>query len=204
MSASTAAFCKARGRVSASTLEAMSARLSAEADLLCDLEGFAGVWALDGTSFQTSDTEENCAEWPCAPGQKPGCGFPVVGALVAHSLVGKGSAVLVTAPWKTHDFRLFVAAADRFRAGELHIGDRAFCSFAAFAILAEAGADGIFRGRDWCLRRRPGDVALGPGDRIARLAALPERRLLARLDLGAHDDAALRRPPRLRPRGPRA
>ena len=169
VSASTAAFCKARGRVSASTLEAMSARLSAEADLLCGLEGFAGVWALDGTSFQTSDTEENRAEWPCAPGQRPGCGFPVVGALVAHSLVGKGSAVLVTAPWKAHDFRLFVAASDRFRAGELHIGDRAFCSFAAFAILAEAGADGIFRGRDWCLRRRPGDVALGPGDRITRL-----------------------------------
>ncbi len=37
VSASTAAFCKARGRVSASTLEAMSARLSAEADLLCGL-----------------------------------------------------------------------------------------------------------------------------------------------------------------------
>ena len=93
----------------------------------------------------------------------------MVGVLMAHSLVGKGSAVLVTAPWKAHDFRLFVAASDRFRAGDLHIGDRAFCSFAAFAILAEAGADGIFRGRDWCLRRRPGDVALGPGDRITRL-----------------------------------
>lgn len=169
VSASTAAFCKARRRVSASTLEAMSARLSAEADLLCGIEGFTGVWALDGTSFQTSDTEENRAEWPCAPGQKPGCGFPVVGALVAHSLVGKGSAILVTAPWKTHDFRLFVAASDRFRAGELLIGDRAFCSFAAFAILAETGVDGIFRGRDWCLRRRPGDVVLGHGDRITRL-----------------------------------
>ncbi len=169
VSASTAAFCKARRRVSASTLEAMSARLSAEADLLCGIEGFTGVWALDGTSFQTSDTEENRAEWPCAPGQKPGCGFPVVGALVAHSLVGKGSAILVTAPWKAHDFRLFVAASDRFRAGELLIGDRAFCSFAAFAILAETGVDGIFRGRDWCLRRRPGDVVLGHGDRITRL-----------------------------------
>ena len=185
VSASTAAFCKARGRVSASTLEAMSARLSSESDALRGLGGFSGVWALDGTTFQASDTEENRAEWPCAAGQKPGCGFPVVGALVAHSLAGKGSSIMATAPWKAHDFRLFVAASSRFREGELHIGDRAFCSFAAFAILAEAGADGIFRGREWCRGRRQGDRALGPGDRLAkwpkrqsmRSATVPRERL---------------------------
>ena len=148
VSASTAAFCKARGRVQPSTLEGMSARLCAEADVLCGLGEFSGVWALDGTTFQASDTEENRGEWPYASGPKPGCGFPVVGALVAHSLVGKGSSILVTAPWKAHDFRLYVEASARFKAGELHVGDRAFCSFAAFAILAEAGADGIFRGKD--------------------------------------------------------
>lgn len=110
---------------------------------------FSGVWALDGTMFQASDTEENRVEWPYASGPKSGCGFPVVVGLVAHSLVGKGSSILVTAPWKAHDFRLYVEASARFKAGELHVGDRAFCSFTAFAILAEAGADGIFRGKDW-------------------------------------------------------
>ena len=59
VSASTAAFCKARGRVLPSTLEGMSARLCAEADVLCGLGEFSGVWALDGTTFQASDTEEN-------------------------------------------------------------------------------------------------------------------------------------------------
>ena len=168
VSASTAAFCKARGRVLPSTLEGMSARLCAEADALCGLDEFSGVWALDGTTFQASDTEENRAEWPYASGPKPGCGFPVVGALVAHSLVGKGSSILVTAPWKAHDFRLYVEASARFKAGELHVGDRAFCSFTAFAILAEAGADGIFRGKDWCRKGRQDDVTLGPGDRLTK------------------------------------
>jgi len=146
----------------------MSARLSAEADAIGGLGEFSGVWALDGTTFQASDTEENRNEWPYVSGQKPGCGFPVVGALVAHSLVGKGSSVLATAPWKAHDFRLYVEAYARFAEGELHVGDRAFCSFTAFAILAEAGADGIFRGKDWYRRRRQGDVTLGPGDRLAK------------------------------------
>ena len=41
VSASTAAFCKARGRVLPSTLEGMSARLSAEADALCGLDEFS-------------------------------------------------------------------------------------------------------------------------------------------------------------------
>ena len=168
VSASTAAFCKARGRVLPSTREGMSARLSAGADALCGLDEFTGVWALDGTTFQASDTEENRKEWPYASGQKPGCGFPVVGAMVAHSLVGKGSSVLVTAPWNAHDFRLYVEASGRFKAGELHVGDRAFCSFTAFAILAEAGSDGIFRGRDWCRKRHKGDVTLGPGDRLTK------------------------------------
>ena len=145
VSASTAAFCKARGRVLPSTLEGMSARLSAEADALCGLDEFTGVWALDGTTFQASDTEENRKEWPYASGPKPGCGFPVVG-----------------------DFRLYVEASGRFKAGELHVGDRAFCSFTAFAILAEAGADGIFRGKDWCRKRHKGDVTLGPGDRLTK------------------------------------
>ena len=168
VSASTAAFCKARGRVLPSTLEGMSARLSAEADALCGLDEFTGVWALDGTTFQASDTEENRKEWPYASGPKPGCGFPVVGAMVAHSLVGEGSSVLVTAPWNAHDFRLYVEASGRFKAGELHVGDRAFCSFTAFAILSEVGADGIFRGKDWCRRRHMDDVTLGPGDRLTK------------------------------------
>jgi len=105
--------------------------------------------------------------------------------MVAHSLVGEGSSVLVTAPWNAHDFRLYVEASGRFKAGELHVGDRAFCSFTAFAILAEAGSDGIFRGRDWCRKRHKGDVTLGPGDRLTKwekrwskrsMTVRPERR----------------------------
>ena len=166
VSSSTAAYCKARGRVRPETVRTMSARLSAEADRLCDTHGFKRIMALDTTTFQTSDTDANRAEWPYAGCQRPGCGFPVMSALVAHSLTGGGSEVLVTAPWKAHDFRLYVESSGGFREGDLQIGDRAFCSFAAFALLGEAKADGIFRGREWCRKTQPGDVVLGDGDRL--------------------------------------
>ena len=64
--------------------------------------------ALDAMTFQTFDTDENMAEWPYAGCQKPECNFPVMSALVAHSLSGGGSEVLVTAPRKAHDFWLYV------------------------------------------------------------------------------------------------
>jgi len=153
----------------------MSARLSSEADTLCDALGFVRVEALDGTTFQVADTGANRAEWPYANGQKPGCGFPVVGALVAHSLVGGGSEILVTAPWKAHDFRLYVEAVPKFREGDLQIGDRAFCSYATFVLLAERKADGIFRGKDWCCKRHPDDVVLGEGDRLTTWNRLQAR-----------------------------
>ena len=165
-SSSTAAYCKARGRVRPETVRVMSTRLSAEADGLCAAHGFRRIMALDATTFQTSDTDENRAEWPYAGCQKPGCGFPVMSALVAHSLTGGGSEVLVTAPWKAHDFRLYVESSSSFQEGDLHIGDRAFCSFTAFALLREAKADGIFRGKEWCLKTQAGDVILGDGDRL--------------------------------------
>ena len=175
VSSSTAAYCKARKRVRHETVRTMSARLSAEADALCDNLGFVRVEALDGTTFQASDTDANRAEWPYANGQKTGCGFPVVGALVAHSLVGGGSEALVTAPWKAHDFRLYVEAVPKFREGDLQIADRAFCSYAAFALLLERKAEGIFRGKDWCRKRRADDVDLGDGDRLTTWDRLQAR-----------------------------
>lgn len=175
-SPSTAAYCKARARVRAETLREMASRLSAMADALCrtgDAPGlgrFAGVWALDGTSFQAADTAANAAEWPYAAGQKPGCGFPVVGMLAAHSLVGGGSCVLSEVPGNAHDFRLFARAAPDLGENCLYVGDRAFCCHAAFALLGRAGAHGIFRGKEGQFgRRREEDVDLGEGDRLTTL-----------------------------------
>ena len=58
-SSSTAAYCKARGRVRPETVRTMSACLSAEADGLCDAHGFRRILALNATTFQMSDTVEN-------------------------------------------------------------------------------------------------------------------------------------------------
>mgnify|MGYP003318490882 CR=1 FL=1 len=165
-SSSTAAYCKARYRVRPETVRIMSTHLSAAADGLCDTYGFKRILALDATTFQLSDTDANRSEWPYVGGQKPGCGFPVASALMAHSLVGKGSEVLTMASWKAHDFRLYVESFGSFREGDLQVGDRAFCSYTAFALLREVKADGIFRGNEWCRKNLPDDIILGDGDRI--------------------------------------
>ena len=73
-SSSTAAYCRARGRVRPETVRTMSACLSAEADGLCDAHGFRRILALDATTFQMSDTVESRDEWPYAGCQRPGCG----------------------------------------------------------------------------------------------------------------------------------
>ena len=47
--------------------------------------------------------------------------------------------------WKTHDFRLFIAAISFFRAGDIVVADRAFCAYAALAWLRLLGADMVCR-----------------------------------------------------------
>lgn len=165
-SSSTAAYCRARKRVRPEAVYGLSEALSAEADSLSEPAGFRGIWALDGTTFWASDTDANRARWPYAPGQKPGCGTPVVGVLAAHSLSGGGSKALAVAGCRAHDFRLFAEAAPRLEAGCLYVEDRAFCSYAAVGIHLGAKSDAIIRGKKWCCKRGRDDRIIGDGDRV--------------------------------------
>lgn len=164
VSSSTAGYCKARLRVREEAIKAVSDRLASEADRICAPDGAGQILAIDAVTFQADDSGENRAVWPYASGQKPGCGFPVVSALVSHSLVGGGSELLTTGPWKAHDFRLFVASADSFATGDIVIGDRAFCSYPAFALLHGVAAHGIFRSGHFKMRDLPENVEIEPGD----------------------------------------
>lgn len=103
------------------------------------------VKVVDGTSVQLPDTDEKRARYPYPSGQKPGCGFPVMGVLAIQSLGSGAMLHAVDAPWSAHDFRLFLSAWGHFEPGDIIMGDRAFCAYAAMALLPMRRVDMVAR-----------------------------------------------------------
>jgi len=101
---------------------------------------------VDGTGVSMSDTPELQTAFGQPGTQKPGCGFPVM-RLVALFHAGTGLLLnVVTAPLRSHDLSQAGPLRDELHAGDILIGDRAFCSFAHLATLAARGVFGLFRG----------------------------------------------------------
>lgn len=90
-SASTAAYCQARGRLPSKgivrTCRETALRIEQEADgkkwsLWCGRR----VRVVDGSGVSMPDTPENQKRYPQSSRQKPGCGFPVMRIVAVFSL----------------------------------------------------------------------------------------------------------------------
>lgn len=187
-SASTAAFCKARARFPEELLDRV---LDLTAELAASGPPPARrVLQIDGVSFTLADTPENRACYDTPSGQAQGCGFPVMSALAVREASTGAFLSIFPGNWKTHDFRLFIAAISFFQAGDVVVADRAFCAYAALAWLRLLGADMVCRLHqrrrldldkaarnakgDWTLVWRKGrHGAKSPVD-AARFESLPE------------------------------
>jgi hypothetical protein len=77
------------------------------------------VKVADSSTVPLPDTLENQALYPQAPGQKPGCGFPLLKFLPIFSLSSGAISQVVTADWKNHDARLLHQAWDMFQKGDV-------------------------------------------------------------------------------------
>ena len=125
-SASTAAFCKARARFPEELLDRV---LDLTAELAASGPPPARrVLQIDGVSFTLADTPENRACYDTPSGQAQGCGFPVMSALAVREASTGAFLSIFPGNWKTHDFRLFIAAISFFQAGDIIVADRAFCA----------------------------------------------------------------------------
>ena len=145
---STSAYCQARTRLPESTLRKAMADTAQAADRL-NLAGVPGwnrpIRVVDATSVTLPDTDANRKEYPYAPGQKPGCGFPKMKVLSLSSL-SSGAVLAVSETGKrTHDIRLFHDNISLFHPGDIVLGDRAFCSYHAMAKLPTQKVDVVFR-----------------------------------------------------------
>lgn len=200
---SASAYCQARQRLEAETLELILGHTAhnLERHVLLEEKGpqKRGVKILDGTGLSAPDTAENQARWPQSSWQKEGLGFPMIklvglfsmasGAVLEHQLGNKHE----------HESQLFRKLLPRVRKDDIIVADRAFCSYAALAALVGQKSDGLMRlhqMRKVDLRR--GKV-LGPMDRLItwekpvkapigwseeQFAALPDR--LAVRIIGLH------------------
>lgn len=97
------------------------------------------VLVVDGSSYSTADTPELAARFHLPQRSRPGVGYPT-GKLMGLLDAASGMFVsLLALPLFEHDVRCGVALHSMLRAGDILLGDRAFCSFAHFALLQARG-----------------------------------------------------------------
>lgn len=145
---SSSAYCQARARLPFACMQQALQESARAADRFAgrEMPGWTRpIKVVDGTSVQLPDTDENRALYPYPSGQKPGCGFPVMGVLGIQSLNSGAMLQAIQATWSAHDFRLFHSAWEHFEPGDIVMGDRAFCAYAGMALLPLRGVDMVAR-----------------------------------------------------------
>jgi Transposase DDE domain len=156
------------------------------------------TFLVDGSSVSMPDTPELQREFGQPGMQRPGCGFPVM-KLLALFHATTGLLIRVTgAPLRTHDLSRIAQVHPDLAAGDVLVGDRAFCSFAHLALLAARQVFGVFRVHQrQIVDFRPRRQAASPGSRKRGEKGRPTSRWLMRL--GRHDQLVVYVKPNSRP-----
>ena len=166
---SPSAYCQARQRLPVSVVKAMLDDFNAKARATC--LNRSGLWhghrvgIMDGTGVVMPDTPELRSFFGVASAYADGCGLPLAHVLTffdAHT----GLLLDITVdPGSTHDLR---RAHDMHRsacAGDVFLGDRAFCAYTHLYALSEKKMHGVFRvSKSWNI---PFPAGNGPRERHA-------------------------------------
>lgn len=156
------------------------------------------TYLVDGSSLSMPDTPALQRRFGQPGMQKAGCGFPIMHVLALfHAATGLLIRVAAS-PLRTHDLSQIGRLHPELAAGDVLVGDRAFCSFAHLALLKARQIFGVFRVHqkqivDFRPRRKPATA----GSRKRGENGLPSSRWLMRL--GRHDQLVIYDKPRNRP-----
>jgi hypothetical protein len=195
-------YCTARGRL---PLAAFQALLTSCTQRMAECVRDTGRWLghrlflIDGCHFSMPDTPELRDYFGQPPGQAEGCGFPLAHWL---ALVHFGTGLIqkaIVSRANSHDLPSTPQVHPELEAGDVVVGDRAFCSFGHLAQLVVRAVHGIFRAHQALIidftpqrphrppgRRRKGQPrrpssrwikSLGPEDQLVewfRPAAVPK------------------------------
>jgi len=168
-SSATGAYCRARLRLSLDKLLGVHQHTASELQRRSSLDQqWCGrpVKVVDGTGVSMPDTKPNQKAFPQPVGQKKGCGFPVVKLVGCFCLASGALLHWAEGTLRMHECRLFRKLFDFFRAGDIVLTDRGFCSYFDIATLLRAGVDTVMR----LHQARPHDLRkgkhLGKNDRL--------------------------------------
>ncbi len=170
-SSSTASYCAARKKLDEQTLSeifqytAIKGNKSSGAGLLRDRR----VVVVDGTGLSMPDTNENQEVWPQSATQKPGCGFPSARVCACFSLESGCLLSYAIGSKKNHELPLLRKQWSTFKAGDIFLGDKGFCSYYDAAKLKEQGVDSVITlARRNPITRSKCLEVLGPNDLLIK------------------------------------
>jgi hypothetical protein len=147
-SPNTAAYCKARARLKTPDIKEAHRQV---VERMEDRHAREGLWRgkqvriLDGSSASMPDTPENQNAYPQPPGQKEGCGFPIMRIAALFSLATGAMLALVEDHWKVPERTLFRRLWTYLRPGDVLLADRGACGYAEIFMLSQHGIDCVMR-----------------------------------------------------------
>jgi hypothetical protein len=177
--AGSAASCKARAKLPARFLQRLTYyvgdRLEAQAEANWLWQG-RHVTLIDGTTLSAPDTPATQAAYPQSTQQRPGLGFPLIRLVVLLTFATGALVGAACGPCQgpgTSELALLRTLRERFRAGEVAVADRHYCSYGQIAALQQGQVDTAFR----LHQRRHTDFRrgqrLGRYDHVVRWAKPP-------------------------------
>lgn len=166
-SASTSAYCQARGKLDQDGLEKILKHTASD----LEQRGRSRWWkdrrvvVVDGTGVSMADTPTNQERWPQPNSQKPGCGFPQARICACFCLQTGALLSYRLGHCKNAELPLLRQQWDSFRSGDIFLGDKGFCSYYDVWKFKELGVDSVIT----LARRTPVDASsaiavLGPDD----------------------------------------
>jgi len=184
------AYCEARARLPLAALQSLLTRATTK---MAECVRETGLWLghrvfiVDGSSFSMPDTHELRCHFGQSGQQAMGCGFPTAHWL---ALVHFGSGLfqrVIASPLRTHDLSGAAGLHPELAAGDVLLGDRAFCSFAHLALLVQQGIQAVMRAHQrWIIDFRPHRPFADPHHgKNEHKKGLPRSRWIKRL--GARD-----------------
>ena len=168
--ATAGAYCQARKRLPLGVihrlLEAVAASVRGSTAGAARWLGHR-VWVVDGSSFSMPDTPALQAAFGQPAGQRPGCGFPVAKWLALFDVATGMLLRSAASPLRSHEAAGVVGVAAELETGDVVLGDRGFCSYAAHRPRPSAAActpcSGPTRSRSSTSRRGAPPRRLGTG-----------------------------------------
>ena len=144
-SENTGPYCKARQRLDIDTVEDIHHELYQQLERSVP----AGKWRLlsvDATGIRLDDTDANRKAYGYAPGQKQGCGFPVMQLVTLMDLDCGAVVDAVDSPNRDGESPLFDAGLMQYiRQGDILVADRAYCGYYNLTRIEQAGAFAVMR-----------------------------------------------------------